>query len=108
MQRLPKALKGEDAFVGLLGTPFLGLLGRRELSAQDQASGSRAGAAKSAATMEEDERPQSPEDDEEATRKPTAVERRLELDLRQEELQLRLKIAFVSTLPFSIKLKIEQ
>ena len=35
--------------------------------------------------MEEDERPQSPEDDEEATRKPTAVERRLEQRVRQLE-----------------------
>ena len=40
---LPKALNAEDAFVGLRGTPFLGRLGRRELSAQDQAPGSRAG-----------------------------------------------------------------
>ena len=35
--------------------------------------------------MEEDERPQSPDDDEEATRKPTAVERRLEQRVRQLE-----------------------
>ena len=35
--------------------------------------------------MEEDERPQSPEDDEEATRKPTAVERRLEQRVTQLE-----------------------
>ena len=35
--------------------------------------------------MEEDERPQSPDDDEEATRKPTAVERRLEQRVTQLE-----------------------
>ena len=35
--------------------------------------------------MEEDERPQSPDDDEEATRKPTAVERRLEQRVKQLE-----------------------
>ena len=57
--------------------------GVESFSALDQAPGSRAGAAKPAATMEEDERPQSPEDDEEATRKPTAVERRLEQRVKQ-------------------------